>query len=70
MERVKTIMAMSIEQGLARQVARVIEAHQLSISEALGKGLARWMDERGEPELAAMLADGRNMWPRQYLRHQ
>jgi len=60
---------MSTGKLLAVRIAEVIERSGATISDALANGLAMWLEEQGEPELAAMLCDGRGTTPRKPLRH-
>ena len=67
-DRATTIMAMSVGKELAVQVARVIEARHDTISDAIANGLATWMEQYGDFEIAAMLRDGRGTMPKYPMR--
>ena len=64
-----TWMAMTVGRDLAVMVARAIEDRRMTISDAIASGLARWLEDVGEVELANMLEDGRGTMPRYPLRH-
>ena len=66
--RATTNISMSTGKLLAVKIAEVIDASGATISDALANGLAMWLEEQGEMELAAMLCDGRGTKPKYPLR--
>jgi len=69
-DRQTVVLSLSLGRELAHAVARAIEGRRMTISDAVGTGLAMWLDAVGEHTLAAMVCDGRGTLPRTPKRHK
>jgi len=67
-QRATTNIAMCTGKQLAARIVEAIEDKGATISDAVANGLAMWLEEQNELELAAMLCDGRGTKPRYPMR--